>query len=57
VLSAASDGQPIGIVLRAAAAYGARVKANYRRLAGAIARRRFIPLGPGSTGGHWCMIA
>jgi nucleoside-diphosphate-sugar epimerase len=46
VLSAFSGGQPIGTVLRAAAAYGSRVKGNYRRLAVAIARRRFIPLGP-----------
>jgi len=47
VLSAASDGKPIGTVLRAAAVYGSRVKGNYRRLAVAIARRRFIALGPG----------
>jgi nucleoside-diphosphate-sugar epimerase len=46
VLAATSGGQPIGTVLRAAAAYGARVKGNYRRLAVAIARRRFISLGP-----------
>ncbi|MGI8785225.1 MAG: NAD-dependent epimerase/dehydratase family protein [Acidobacteriota bacterium] len=46
VLSATSGGQPIGTVLRAAAAYGSRVKGNYRRLAVAIARRRFVPLGP-----------
>ena len=47
VLSATSGGQPIGTVLRAAAAYGSRVKGNYRRLAVAIARRRHVPLGPG----------
>lgn len=46
VLSATSGGQPIGTVLRAAAAYGSRVKGNYRRLAVAIARRRYVPLGP-----------
>ncbi len=47
VLSATTDGQPVGTVLRAAAVYGSRVKGNYRRLAMAIARRRFVPLGPG----------
>ena len=47
VLSATSGGKPIGTVLRAAAVYGSRVKGNYRRLALAIARRRFVPLGPG----------
>jgi UDP-glucose 4-epimerase len=46
VLSATSGGQPIGTVLRAAAAYGSRVKGNYRRLAVAISRRRYVPLGP-----------
>ena len=46
VLSATSGGQRIGTVLRAAAAYGSRVKGNYRRLAVAIARRRYVPLGP-----------
>ena len=46
VLSATLGGQPIGTVLRAAAAYGTRVKGNYRRLAVAIARRRFVQLGP-----------
>ncbi len=47
VLSAMSGGLPIGTVLRSAAAYGSRVKGNYRRLAVAIARRRFVPLGSG----------
>ena len=47
VLSATSSGQQIGTVLRSAAAYGARVKGNYRRLAVAIARRRYVPIGPG----------
>lgn len=46
VLSATSGGQPIGAVLRAAAVYGSRIKGNYRRLAVAIARRRFLPIGP-----------
>lgn len=46
VLSATSGGQPIGTVLRAAAVYGSRVKGNYRRLAVAIARRRYVPVGP-----------
>jgi nucleoside-diphosphate-sugar epimerase len=45
VLSAISGGGRIGTVLRAAAAYGPRVKGNYRRLAEAIARRRYVPLG------------
>lgn len=45
-LSATSGGQPIATVLRAAATYGSRVKGNYRRLAMAIARRRFVPIGP-----------
>jgi UDP-glucose 4-epimerase len=45
VLSATSGGQRVGTVLRAAAAYGSRVKGNYRRLAVAIARRRYVPLG------------
>ena len=45
VLSARTGGQPMGTVLRPAAAYGSRVKGNYRRLASAIERRRFVPLG------------
>jgi UDP-glucose 4-epimerase len=45
VLSATSGGQRIGTVLRAAATYGSRVKGNYRRLAVAIARRRYVALG------------
>jgi UDP-glucose 4-epimerase len=47
VLAATSGGRRIGTVLRAAAAYGPRVKGNYRRLAIAIARRRYVQLGPG----------
>lgn len=50
VLSAKrSDGQPLGTVLRLAAVYGARVKGNYRRLVGALARRRFVPVGAGKN--------
>jgi UDP-glucose 4-epimerase len=45
VLSAAVGGQRIGTVLRAAAAYGSRVKGNYRRLALAIAHGRYVPVG------------
>ena len=45
VLSATSGGRRIGTVLRAAATYGPRVKGNYRRLAVAIARRRYVALG------------
>ncbi len=49
VLSASSRGRPLGTVLRAAAIYGSRVKGNYRRLAVAIARRRFVPIGAGGN--------
>jgi nucleoside-diphosphate-sugar epimerase len=45
VLSASSSGTPLGVVLRSAAVYGGRVKGNYRRLAEAIARRRFVQIG------------
>jgi UDP-glucose 4-epimerase len=49
VITAARDraGRPIGTVLRLAAVYGPGVKGNYRRLLDALARRRFIPVGPG----------
>jgi nucleoside-diphosphate-sugar epimerase len=47
VLSARSSGRPVGTVLRPAAVYGSRVKGNYRRLAEAIARRRFVRVGAG----------
>jgi UDP-glucose 4-epimerase len=47
VRAAMVDGRPIGTVLRAAAVYGPRVKGNYRRLAEAIACRRFMPIGDG----------
>jgi UDP-glucose 4-epimerase len=45
VLTATAGGRRIGTVLRAAATYGPRVKGNYRRLALAIARRRYVALG------------
>jgi UDP-glucose 4-epimerase len=38
---------PEGIVLRFTAAYGPRVKGNYRRLVLALARGRFVGVGPG----------
>lgn len=41
------DGQPLGVVLRLAAVYGARIKGNYRRLVEALVRGRFIPIGDG----------
>jgi UDP-glucose 4-epimerase len=40
---------PIGVVLRLAAAYGPRVKGNYRSLVRAIARGRFLPIGRGGN--------
>ena len=49
VLAATVNGRPIGTVLRPAAVYGARIKGNYRRLALAIARRRYVSLGPGTN--------
>jgi len=42
-----ADGQPMGTVLRFGAVYGALVKGNYRRLARALARGRFVPVGDG----------
>jgi nucleoside-diphosphate-sugar epimerase len=44
-----ADGKPLGVVLRLAAVYGARVKGNYRTLVEALARKRFIPLGRGDN--------
>jgi nucleoside-diphosphate-sugar epimerase len=41
------DGGPLATVLRSAAVYGPRVKGNYQRLVHALARRRFVPIGPG----------
>ncbi|MCJ7643196.1 MAG: NAD-dependent epimerase/dehydratase family protein [Candidatus Aminicenantes bacterium] len=43
------DGRPFGTVLRLASVYGSRVKGNYRRLLQALARNRFIPIGPGTN--------
>ncbi len=44
-----ADGQPLGVVLRLAAVYGSRMKGNYRSLAEALARHRFVPLGKGEN--------
>ncbi len=44
-----ADGGPIGTVLRLGAVYGSRIKGNYRRLLIALARGRFVPVGPGSN--------
>ncbi len=44
-----AGGTPMGVVLRPGSVYGARVKGNYRRLVRALARRRFVPIGPGSN--------
>jgi len=40
---------PIGVVLRAAAVYGPRIKGNYRTLAEAIARGSYLPIGRGDN--------
>jgi UDP-glucose 4-epimerase len=45
----ASDGRPIGVVLRLAAVYGSRIKGNYRSLVKALARHRFLPIGDGTS--------
>lgn len=42
-----ADGQSIGTVLRLAAVYGRRVKANYLRLAKSLSKGRFLPIGKG----------
>jgi nucleoside-diphosphate-sugar epimerase len=44
-----ADGVPMGTVLRLGAVYGSRIKGNYRRLLIALARGRFVPIGPGSN--------
>ncbi len=44
-----ADGTPMGTVLRLGAVYGARIKGNYRRLLLALARGRFLPIGPGTN--------
>jgi UDP-glucose 4-epimerase len=43
----APGGNPLGVVLRLAAVYGPGIKGNYERLARAIARGRFVRVGPG----------
>jgi nucleoside-diphosphate-sugar epimerase len=43
------DGMALGTVLRLGAVYGAGIKGNYRRLLLALARGRFIPIGPGTN--------
>jgi UDP-glucose 4-epimerase len=40
---------PLGTVLRFAAVYGSRVKGNYRRLLLTLAKKRFVPVGPGTN--------
>ena len=49
VTGALSERAPIGVVLRAAAVYGPRIKGNYRTLAEAIARGRYVPIGRGDN--------
>ena len=50
VLNAISkEGQPLGVVLRLGAVYGARVKGNYKRLVHSLASNRFIPIGKGKN--------
>ena len=44
-----ADGAPLGTVLRMSAIYGSGIKGNYRKLALALARGRFIPIGPGGN--------
>jgi len=44
-----ADGQPLGVILRLSAVYGAGVKGNYERLLHALARDRFLPLGRGQN--------
>ena len=41
--------RPLATVLRSAAVYGPRVKGNYLRLVRALARHRFVPIGPGDN--------
>ncbi|MBU6349323.1 MAG: NAD-dependent epimerase/dehydratase family protein [Chloroflexi bacterium] len=43
------DGQPLGVVLRLGAVYGARIKGNYQRLVHALARKHFFPIGKGEN--------
>ena len=43
------EGQPLGVVLRLGAVYGARVKGNYKRLVHSLASNRFFPIGKGKN--------
>jgi len=43
------DGRSLGTVLRLGAVYGSRIKGNYRRLLLALARGRFLRIGPGTN--------
>lgn len=48
--SAAGAGSgPPATILRLAAVYGPRVRGNYRQLLHALARGRFVPIGPGAN--------
>ena len=47
--SNSSSEEPFSVVLRLAAVYGAGIKGNYQRLVGALARRRFVPVGSGTN--------
>lgn len=44
-----ADDQPLGVVLRLGAVYGARIKGNYQRLVYALAHNRFLPIGKGEN--------
>lgn len=44
-----ANGEPLGVVLRLGAVYGARIKGNYQRLVHALARNRFLPIGKGEN--------
>lgn len=44
-----SDGLPLATVLRFGAIYGPGIQGNYRHLLLALARGRFIPIGPGDN--------
>ncbi|MEI6647003.1 MAG: NAD-dependent epimerase/dehydratase family protein [bacterium] len=44
-----SDGESLGTVLRMGAIYGTGIKGNYQKLASALARHRFIPVGRGQN--------
>jgi len=43
------EGQPLGVVLRLGAVYGARVKGNYKRLVHSLASNRFFSIGKGEN--------